>query len=508
MSFQLARQEPSRKVPMSDKKNLWAKLTLWLLPLVLTLPAMAVPRISSMADVQLPEDTYCDGVSYTVTDPEFANDLLQLRLTAHSSNPSVVPDENIKIVRAGYSGLVKFLPLTNVFGTATITVTVANPNGASDSTSFTCTIVAENDPPTLDSLADMILTANAGPQTVPLTGITSGATNEFQYLTVTAYATPPGILTNLQVTYTSPNSAGTLSFEPVNNASGKATVDVFIEDGGSVNGLLARSFVVQVNAANLPPSISAISDQMTDLNTAKVINFIVGDKETAANNLSLTATSSNPMLVPAGNVSFGGSGSNRTATVTPATGQSGLAQITITVSDAQNAQAQSTFNFTVRPDALKPVISVQPKGQTVAEGSALHLSAAAVGEAPLMYQWQHNGTALSLQTNASLEITNVHATDAGAYTVEVTNSKGSVTSLPAQVVVVPAPSFIEIDRSQNGTTLLFDTVEGVTYSIEYRNSLSETNWNLLDVQPGIGGAVSVTDPGAKFESRFYRLRVN
>jgi hypothetical protein len=126
----------------------------------------------------------------------------------------------------------------------------------------------------------------------------------------------------------------------------------------------------------------------------------------------------------------------------------------------------------------------------------------------LTYQWQHNGTALSLQTNASLQITNVHATDAGAYTVEVANSQGSVTSLPAQVVVLPAPSFIEMERSENGTTLLFDTVEGLTYSIEYRNSLSETNWNLLDVQPGIGGAVSVTDPGAKFESRFYRLRVN
>src|ERR1700694_5288619 len=40
-------------------------------------------------------------------------------------------------------------------------------------------------------------------------------------------------------------------------------------------------------------------------------------------------------LVPNGNIVFGGSGSNRTVTITPATNQFGSATITVTASDAR-----------------------------------------------------------------------------------------------------------------------------------------------------------------------------
>jgi hypothetical protein len=63
------------------------------------------------------------------------------------------------------------------------------------------------------------------------------------------------------------------------------------------------------------------------------LNFTIGDIETAAGSLTLSGGSSNPTLIPNGNIVFGGSGANRTVTVTPATGQSGTATITVTVSD-------------------------------------------------------------------------------------------------------------------------------------------------------------------------------
>ena len=53
--------------------------------------------------------------------------------------------------------------------------------------------------------------------------------------------------------------------------------------------------------------------------------FVIGDVETAASNLTMSATSSNPALIPAGNVLFGGSDSNRTVQVTPAANQNGTA---------------------------------------------------------------------------------------------------------------------------------------------------------------------------------------
>jgi len=46
------------------------------------------------------------------------------------------------------------------------------------------------------------------------------------------------------------------------------------------------------------------------------IPFTVDDADTLLSNLVLTADSSNPSLVPAANVVFGGSGANRTVTIT------------------------------------------------------------------------------------------------------------------------------------------------------------------------------------------------
>ena len=78
--------------------------------------------------------------------------------------------------------------------------------------------------------------------------------------------------------------------------------------------------------------------QTTTEDTATAaLGFTVGDAETPAASLTVTATSSNPTLVPIANIVFGGTGATRTVTVTPAPNQSGTATITLTVTDADTA---------------------------------------------------------------------------------------------------------------------------------------------------------------------------
>ena len=74
---------------------------------------------------------------------------------------------------------------------------------------------------------------------------------------------------------------------------------------------------------------------------------------TAAAALSVTKASSNNTLVPAANIVLGGSGANRTVTVTPAANQSGTATITLTVSDGV-LTTNDTFLLTV-VDPTTPV---------------------------------------------------------------------------------------------------------------------------------------------------------
>lgn len=95
------------------------------------------------------------------------------------------------------------------------------------------------------------------------------------------------------------------------------------------------------------PSISTFSDRSINQDTGTgAVTFTIADAQTAAGSLTLTGTSSLTSLVPNANIVFGGSGANRTVTVTPAAGQSGTATITIKVSDGALV-ASDSFTLTV-----------------------------------------------------------------------------------------------------------------------------------------------------------------
>jgi hypothetical protein len=101
---------------------------------------------------------------------------------------------------------------------------------------------------------------------------------------------------------------------------------VTIENGGQAS-------------VNHRPEISWIADQRTTPGTpVEGISFVVGDVETAPGLLAITAESSNQTLLPLAGVVFGGSGADRTLTLTPAVGQMGVSTITVTVSDGVKRQ--------------------------------------------------------------------------------------------------------------------------------------------------------------------------
>lgn len=103
--------------------------------------------------------------------------------------------------------------------------------------------------------------------------------------------------------------------------------------------------VLRAQSGNTAPTISDITTQTIGMNTnTGALAFAVGDAQTPAAGLTLSASSSNTTLVPNANIAFGGSGANRTVTVTPATDQAGASTITVTVSDGSLAASDS---FTV-----------------------------------------------------------------------------------------------------------------------------------------------------------------
>ena len=171
-----------------------------------------------------------------------------LAVTAVSSNTSLIADPMVVYSSANATGRLKFTPLADQNGTATITVTVTDGGLDNDlattddnlttSHTFDVTVNPVNDDPTLNSLVDLTIEENSSQKTVNLTGVTAGG-GETQNLAVTAVSSNTSLIANPTVVYTSANSTGSLKFTPLadQNGSTTTTITVTVEDGGLDNNL-------------------------------------------------------------------------------------------------------------------------------------------------------------------------------------------------------------------------------------------------------------------------------
>ena len=97
-----------------------------------------------------------------------------------------------------------------------------------------------------------------------------------------------------------------------------------------------------------------------------------------------------------------------------------------------------------------PVFLVEPQSQTVAAGANAVLSVNVTGLSPIAYQWQFDGANIAGATSSALTVPAAQATNAGNYTVVVSNSLGTVTSSATGLRVRP---FLGCVSGTNGLTL-------------------------------------------------------
>jgi protocatechuate 3,4-dioxygenase beta subunit len=94
-----------------------------------------------------------------------------------------------------------------------------------------------------------------------------------------------------------------------------------------------------------------------------------------------------------------------------------------------------------------PVITAQPASASVAVGDTVSFSVTATSTTTMSYQWNKDGVALPGATAATLTLNSVTANNAGAYTVAVTNSSGSITS-NAVTLAVKRSKLLELGAHQ------------------------------------------------------------
>jgi hypothetical protein len=291
-----------------------------------------------------------------------------LTLTAVSDNPTLLPNPSVNYISGNATATLQFAPLPDANGSATITVTVDDGGQTNNlvSRSFTVLVNPINDPPALDSISNV--TVDQGTVHIALlTGIHAGAPNESDALVITATSSNTNVVSAPTIAYSSPNNSGTLSFTALSN--GTATITLAINDSQATNNSTLRSFLVTVRT-NEAPVISRIADQLIQKNASTgLLPFTIGDRETPATNLSLTATTSNTNLILLSRITFDGFGSNRTVAVVPEKGRTGVALITIRVSDGTN-QTSTTFLVNVAANLVKAPSEGQPVVVSISHSAA------------------------------------------------------------------------------------------------------------------------------------------
>ena len=126
----------------------------------------------------------------------------------------------------------------------------------------------------------------------------------------------------------------------------------------------------KATSSNKPPTISLIPNQQIPINsTTGKIPFSIDDSDTPVKELVVTATSSNPSLLPVANISITGSGEQRYVAATPTLGRIGTATVTLIVSDGTDTAEEPFQLIVISSGGSAPDIAVeQPVGSTLVSG--------------------------------------------------------------------------------------------------------------------------------------------
>jgi uncharacterized repeat protein (TIGR02543 family) len=156
---------------------------------------------------------------------------------------------------------------------------------------------------------------------------------------------------------------------------------------------------------------------------------------------------------------------------------------------------------------VPPEITAQPQSVSAAVGSNVTFTVTATGTEPLIYQWRFNGTNLEYGTASAYTCWNAQTTNAGSYSVVVSNLTGTATSDDAVLTLaLPPPPHIDAIRQMPGGQihLLVSGVPG-HYAVEAATNL--VDWVELTNFTTTGDTFEYLDSDTTQSQRFYRMRL-
>ena len=305
-------------------------------------PTNTAPTITAIDNQAVTAGVASAAIPFSLTDAEGGI----LTAAAVAVSATLLPPETLVVAGSGSNRTLTITAPADAVGATNVTVTITDDGGLIASTTFSVTINVPpptNTAPTITAIANQAVTAGVASAAIPFTL----ADAEGGTLTATAVAANQTLLPLSALVVAGSGANRTLTITAPGAAPDTTSVTVTVTDDG---GLIASTtFSVTINAAppaNTAPAITTIANQTVTAGIpSTAIPFSLADAEGGV--LSVSASTTDATLLPAGSLIVSGSGLSRDLTISAPFGTTGTTSVTVTVTDDGGLTASTTFAVSI-----------------------------------------------------------------------------------------------------------------------------------------------------------------
>jgi hypothetical protein len=322
-------------------------------------PVNDPPTLAQPSPVSVVEGSGSRVVTLTGISAGPTNEIQTLTVSAQSGDVALIPHPAVTYTSPATNASLTFTPVSGASGAVTLSVTVddGGPSNRSITRSFVVTINSTNRLPVITGLAD-IATGEDVLTSVPF-GISDLETAASD-LVVRARSSNPAVVRDSSLTLSGEGTNRTLTLQPVAEQAGETFITLTVSDPDG--GTNEQAFRLTVLAINDPPTLAFIDDLSLPPNAGRQTVGISNITSGAANeiqNLTVTAVSSEPAIIPHPTVTYTSPAQSGSLAFTPVPGVDTVVKITVTVNDggATNARTVREFNVTVSTVNSPPLLA-------------------------------------------------------------------------------------------------------------------------------------------------------
>jgi alpha-tubulin suppressor-like RCC1 family protein len=230
------------------------------------------PIVRTITDTTINEDA-TSTIVFTAADMDSSS---CMSLTLTSSDPAIVPDENLSYVCDNDTYTITVTPATDQSGQVTISVLATDSDSLTATQTFDLTITSVNDSPIFGSISNQTTDNRTTLSAVSLT-VTDDETATCS-LTLSLTSSDTNIFASNQMTTTCAADTFYMSFTPSMQYFGTTTITAMVTDAGGLTASTTFDIEVTSTGPNYAPVIGARVDRWMDINLRNANGIWVYDE--------------------------------------------------------------------------------------------------------------------------------------------------------------------------------------------------------------------------------------